>query len=119
MDLTCLRKLQELRRTGLPADRLELEVTETLLTNTKQALAILQRLRAQGIHITLDDFGTGYASLNHLRSFPFEKLKIDQSFVQHSRGGSQGVIAREDDIGVGGKPRPHGCRRGGRDRSAA
>jgi diguanylate cyclase (GGDEF)-like protein/PAS domain S-box-containing protein len=72
-----------LRRTGLPADRLELEVTETLLTNTKQALAILQRLRAQGIHITLDDFGTGYASLNHLRSFPFEKLKIDQSFVQH------------------------------------
>jgi diguanylate cyclase (GGDEF)-like protein/PAS domain S-box-containing protein len=72
-----------LRRTGLPADRLELEVTETLLTNAKQALAILQRLRAQGIHITLDDFGTGYASLNHLRSFPFEKLKIDQSFVQH------------------------------------
>ena len=72
-----------LRRTGLPADRLELEVTETLLTNTKQALAILQRLRAQGIHITLDDFGTGYASLNHLRSFPFEKLKIDQSFVQY------------------------------------
>ncbi|MFZ0840467.1 MAG: EAL domain-containing protein [Xanthobacteraceae bacterium] len=72
-----------LRRSGLPPDRLELEVTETLLTNTVMALGILRRLRDAGVHITLDDFGTGYSSLNHVRSFPFEKLKIDKSFVQN------------------------------------
>ncbi|MBV8510714.1 MAG: bifunctional diguanylate cyclase/phosphodiesterase, partial [Xanthobacteraceae bacterium] len=72
-----------LRRSGLPPDRLELEVTETLLTNTVMALGILRRLREAGVHITLDDFGTGYSSLNHVRSFPFEKLKIDKSFVQN------------------------------------
>jgi EAL domain-containing protein (putative c-di-GMP-specific phosphodiesterase class I) len=74
-----------LRRSGLPPDRLELEVTETLLTNTVMALGILRRLRDAGVHITLDDFGTGYSSLNHVRSFPFEKLKIDKSFV-HNMG---------------------------------
>jgi diguanylate cyclase len=47
------------------------------------ALGILRRLRDAGVHITLDDFGTGYSSLNHVRSFPFEKLKIDKSFVQN------------------------------------
>ena len=51
--------------------------------DTVMALGILRRLREAGVHITLDDFGTGYSSLNHVRSFPFEKLKIDKSFVQN------------------------------------
>src|SRR5262249_31480087 len=72
-----------LRRSRLAPDRLELEVTETLLINTAMAVAALGRLKDAGVHITLDDFGTGYSSLNHLRSFPFEKLKIDRSFVQN------------------------------------
>ena len=71
-----------LRQTGFAAHRLELEVTETILTDIKEALRVLESLRDLGVHITLDDFGTGYSSLGHLRSLPFEKLKIDRSFIQ-------------------------------------
>ena len=68
---------------GLAAERLELEVTESvLLLESESILAALHRVRAMGVHITLDDFGTGYSSLSYLRSFPFEKVKIDQSFVR-------------------------------------
>jgi diguanylate cyclase len=71
-----------LARTGLAPHRLELEVTEgVLIGDPEQALATLTRLRAQSIRISLDDFGTGYSSLSYLRSFPFDKLKIDRSFV--------------------------------------
>lgn len=74
---------QALRHAGLPAERLELEITETvLLQNNAAVLATLHRLRALGLHTALDDFGTGYSSLSYLRSFPFDKLKIDQSFVR-------------------------------------
>ncbi len=67
---------------GLAADRLELEVTESvLLLESDSVVATLHEIRGTGVHITLDDFGTGYASLSYLRSFPFEKVKIDQSFV--------------------------------------
>jgi diguanylate cyclase (GGDEF)-like protein len=72
-----------LRATGLPAGYLEIEVTEGLLiTNEAQALSVLQKLKSMGVHVALDDFGTGYSSLSYLRRFPFDRVKIDKSFIQ-------------------------------------
>jgi diguanylate cyclase (GGDEF)-like protein/PAS domain S-box-containing protein len=72
-----------LKHSGLPPRRLELEITETLLLEkSTQVLATLHALRALGVRISMDDFGTGYSSLSYLRSFPFDKIKIDQSFVR-------------------------------------
>ncbi len=74
---------ETLRRTGLPATRLELEVTEgVLLDETELVLRTMRGLQAQGIRITLDDFGTAYASLSYLRRFPFDGIKIDKSFIR-------------------------------------
>jgi len=68
---------------GLPAARLELEITETALLDSSAAtLDMLGRFRAMGVRISLDDFGTGYSSLSQLRTFPFNKIKIDGSFVR-------------------------------------
>jgi len=73
---------EALAHAGLPAERLELEITETLLLDkTDLVLATLHALRALGVRISMDDFGTGYSSLSYLRSFPFDKIKIDRSFV--------------------------------------
>ena len=70
--------------TGLPARRLELEITESvLLDGSSDNLATLHELRGLGAKIAMDDFGTGYSSLSYLRSFPFDKIKIDQSFVKN------------------------------------
>ena len=75
--------VQSLAASGLPAHRLELEITESIfIGNVERTLAMLHSLRALGVRIALDDFGTGYSSLSYLRSFPFDKLKIDQSFVR-------------------------------------
>ena len=75
--------MDALRQSGLPAERLELEITETLLLEkSSEVLATLHALRALGVRISMDDFGTGYSSLSYLRSFPFDKIKIDQSFVR-------------------------------------
>jgi diguanylate cyclase (GGDEF)-like protein/PAS domain S-box-containing protein len=72
-----------LKHSGLSPRRLELEITETLLLEKSvQVLATLHALRALGVRISMDDFGTGYSSLSYLRSFPFDKIKIDQSFVR-------------------------------------
>ncbi|WP_258770084.1 MULTISPECIES: EAL domain-containing protein [Bradyrhizobium] len=72
-----------LKQSGLPPRRLELEITETLLLEkSAQVLATLHALRALGVRISMDDFGTGYSSLSYLRSFPFDKIKVDQSFVR-------------------------------------
>ncbi|MGI3778696.1 MAG: EAL domain-containing protein, partial [Janthinobacterium lividum] len=74
---------QVLAETGLAPQRLELEITESVfLEKVDATLACLHALRSRGIHIALDDFGTGYSSLSYLRSFPFDKVKIDQSFIR-------------------------------------
>ncbi len=71
-----------LAKTGLPPDRLELEITETaLMTDTRNALRLLSDLKALGVRIAMDDFGTGHSSLGNLRKFPFDKIKIDRSFI--------------------------------------
>ncbi len=73
---------QVLRETGLEPSRLDLEITEgTLMQETAQTMATLGGIRSLGVGIVLDDFGTGYSSLSYLRSFPFDKLKIDRGFV--------------------------------------
>lgn len=72
-----------LRSSGLDPERLELEITETaLLIDTNATLAVLRELRSMGVRIAMDDFGTGYSSLGYLRSFPFDKIKIDRCFIQ-------------------------------------
>jgi len=79
-----------LAASGVSANRLQLEITETvLLQNTFNTLATLQKLRALGVQIALDDFGTGYSSLSYLRSFPFDKIKIDRSFIQDLMSGTE------------------------------
>ena len=73
---------QVLAETGLAPERLELEITESILINdTQAALVILSALKEIGVNIAMDDFGTGYSSLGYLNSFPFDKIKIDRSFI--------------------------------------
>jgi len=79
---------------GLLPRRLELEITETVLMHdTRETMATLQQLQLLGVRISMDDFGTGYSSLSYLRSFPFDKIKIDQSFVRD-------LIDKPDAIGI-------------------
>ena len=75
--------MSALASAGLPAFRLELEITESvLLEKSERNITILNQLRDLGVRISMDDFGTGYSSIGYLRSFPFDKIKIDQSFVR-------------------------------------
>ncbi len=79
-----------LAETGMPAGRLQLEITENvLMQNTFATLTTLHELRKLGVQIALDDFGTGYSSLSYLRSFPFDKIKIDRSFIQDMSNGAE------------------------------
>jgi diguanylate cyclase (GGDEF)-like protein len=79
-----------LNESGMAPHKLQLEITETvLLQNTFTTLATLHELRKMGVQIALDDFGTGYSSLSYLRSFPFDKIKIDRSFIQDLANGAE------------------------------
>jgi EAL domain-containing protein (putative c-di-GMP-specific phosphodiesterase class I) len=96
--------IDALKQSGLPARRLELEITETLLLEKSgQVLATLHGLRALGVRISMDDFGTGYSSLSYLRSFPFDKIKIDQSFVRDlaANRDAQAIVRAIISLGVG------------------
>ena len=85
-----------LASSGLPASRLEIEITESvLLQDTEATLATLHQLRALGVHVSMDDFGTGYSSLSYLRRFPFDKIKIDQSFVRDIGNNKQSLAIIE------------------------
>jgi diguanylate cyclase (GGDEF)-like protein len=83
-----------LAASGLPASRLELEITESLLLDADpKNIAVLHEMRALGARIVMDDFGTGFSSLNYLRSFPFDKIKIDQSFIRD-------LTLKEDSVAI-------------------
>jgi diguanylate cyclase (GGDEF)-like protein len=87
---------------GLPPGRLELEITESvLLQNGEETLATLHSLRKFGVRISMDDFGTGYSSLSYLRSFPFDKIKIDRSFITDlaTRNDSMAIVRAVTGLG--------------------
>ncbi|RVD24295.1 EAL domain-containing protein [Mesorhizobium sp. M4B.F.Ca.ET.017.02.2.1] len=91
------RKVHEvLLRSGLAPGRLELEITETaLVKDMPRALAALRQIKALGVRVAMDDFGTGYSSLSNLRAFPFDKIKIDGSFIKSvDRNGQVAAIVR-------------------------
>lgn len=94
--------LQALSVSGLAPSRLELEITESIfLEGSEATLALLHSLRALGVRIALDDFGTGYSSLSYLQSFPFDKLKIDRSFIVNllTKPGAGAIVRAIADIG--------------------
>ncbi|MFD1329046.1 putative bifunctional diguanylate cyclase/phosphodiesterase [Mycoplana ramosa] len=88
---------------GLPAHRLELEITESALLNyTDEVLATLKAVKVLGVQVSMDDFGTGYSSLSYLQKFPFDKIKIDQSFIRgaDSRLECQAVLRAVAGLGM-------------------
>ena len=89
-----------LERSGLTPERLELEITEgALLADTDNVLATLHSLRALGVKISMDDFGTGYSSLSYLQKFPFNKIKIDRSFVSGGGADSEAILRAVSGLG--------------------
>lgn len=90
-----------LLQTGLSPSRLELEITEgVLIGDFTRALSILRRLKALGVRIAMDDFGTGYSSLSYLQSFPFDKIKIDRSFIANVQSSHQSAAIVRAVIGL-------------------
>lgn len=94
--------ISALAQSSMPASRLELEITESvLLVDNAATLETLHQLRNLGVRISMDDFGTGYSSLSYLRSFPFDKIKIDQSFVRNlaTNSDSQAIVRAVTGLG--------------------
>jgi diguanylate cyclase (GGDEF)-like protein len=90
-----------LARSGLKPERLEVEITEgALLADTDNVLATLHALRALGVKISMDDFGTGYSSLSYLHKFPFNKIKIDRSFVAGDDPDSEAILKAVSGLGT-------------------
>ncbi len=90
-----------LARSGLKPERLEVEITEgALLADTDNVLATLHALRALGVKISMDDFGTGYSSLSYLQKFPFNKIKIDRSFVAGDDPDSEAILKAVSNLGT-------------------
>ncbi|MDQ0546639.1 EAL domain-containing protein (putative c-di-GMP-specific phosphodiesterase class I) [Methylobacterium brachiatum] len=95
--------VEALTVSGLAAQRLELEITESvLMQDVEVAVVRLHRLRALGVQIALDDFGTGYSSLSYLRRFPFDKIKIDRSFIKEIADPDTATIVRAI-VSIGGQ----------------
>lgn len=93
---------ETLLQTGLTPSRLELEITETaLIRDFNRALATLRQLKSLGIRIAMDDFGTGYSSLSNLRAFPFDKIKIDASFIRSVDDNGQAAAIVRAVLGLG------------------
>jgi EAL domain-containing protein (putative c-di-GMP-specific phosphodiesterase class I) len=91
-----------LLETGLAPNRLELEITEgVLIDDFSRAVSILRRLKSIGVRIALDDFGAGYSSLSYLRAFPFDKIKIDRSFITDLGTNHQSIAIVHAVIGLG------------------
>jgi len=93
--------LQALSQSGLEPSRLEIEITESIfLDSGEETLRVLHSLRSLGVRIALDDFGTGYSSLSYLQAFPFDKIKIDRSFIQDlmTRPGATAVVRAITDL---------------------
>jgi diguanylate cyclase (GGDEF)-like protein len=87
---------------GIASHRIELEITEAiLLQNNEATISILHALRVLGVHISMDDFGTGYSSLSYLRSFPFDKIKIDQSFIRDIESNNESIAIIRAVSGLG------------------
>ena len=89
-------------KTGFPANRLEVEITETsLFENVELAQSIIGSLKNQGVRVALDDFGTGYSSLAHLRALPFDRIKIDRSFIQSVNTNAESAAIVQAIAGLG------------------
>ncbi|MDE2060864.1 MAG: EAL domain-containing protein [Bradyrhizobium sp.] len=93
---------QILIETGLSAKRLEIEITETaLVRDLNRTLATLRQVKALGVEIAMDDFGTGYSSLSNLRAFPFDRIKIDRSFIKQVNSNQQAATIVRAVLGLG------------------
>ena len=92
-----------LTATGLPAERLVLEITESVHLDQTEAGQTLRNLRELGVGVALDDFGTGYASLSYLQSFPFDVIKIDQSFVRDMHLSTQSQVIVQTVLAMGAR----------------
>jgi EAL domain-containing protein (putative c-di-GMP-specific phosphodiesterase class I) len=91
-----------LEKSGLPGTRLEIEITESvLIRDSDSALALLHQIKDLGVSIAMDDFGTGYSSLGYLRSFPFDRIKIDQSFIRELSTDKDSLAILRAVVGLG------------------